>query len=91
MQLQLRMNQVAVLYCAAEFVPVDGVFGETTDQAVRLFQEGLGLPVTGRGGRGDLAAHLRTAQPAHPRVLRKLRQVTKGENQHAQSICLRLV
>ena len=47
MQLQLRMNQVAVLYCAAEFVPVDGVFGETTDQAVRLFQEGLGLPVTG--------------------------------------------
>ena len=47
MQLQLWMNQVAVLYCAAEFVPVDGVFGETTDQAVRLFQEGLGLPVTG--------------------------------------------
>ena len=47
MQLQLWMNQMAVLYCAAEFVPVDGVFGETTDQAVRLFQEGLGLPVTG--------------------------------------------
>lgn len=47
MQLQLWMNQVAVLYCAAEFVPVDGVFGETTEQAVRLFQEGLGLPVTG--------------------------------------------
>ena len=47
MQLQQLMNQVAVLYCAAEFVPVDGVFGETTDQAVRLFQEGLGLPVTG--------------------------------------------
>ena len=47
MQLQQLMNQVAVLYCTAEFVPVDGVFGEATEQAVRLFQEGLGLPVSG--------------------------------------------
>ena len=47
MQLQLLMNEVAVLYCAADFVPVDGVFGASTDQAVRLFQEGLGLPITG--------------------------------------------
>ena len=47
MQLQLLMNEVAVLYCAADFVPVDGVFGASTEQAVRLFQEGLGLPVTG--------------------------------------------
>ena len=47
MQLQLLMNQVAALYCAAEFVPVDGVYGTATEQAVRLFQEGLGLPVTG--------------------------------------------
>ena len=47
MQLQTLMNEVAVLYCAAEFVPVDGVYGASTEQAVRLFQEGLGLPVTG--------------------------------------------
>ena len=26
---------------------VDGVFGEATEQAVRLFPEGLGLPVSG--------------------------------------------
>ena len=47
MQLQILMNEVAMLYCTAEFVPVDGVFGESTEQAVRLFQEGLGLPVSG--------------------------------------------
>ena len=35
------------LYCVADFVPVDGVFGASTEQAVKLFQEGLGLPVTG--------------------------------------------
>ena len=47
MQLQQAMNAIAVLYCVADFVPVDGVFGASTEQAVKLFQEGLGLPVTG--------------------------------------------
>ena len=47
MQLQQAMNAIAVLYCAAEFVPVDGVFGASTEDAVKQFQQGLGLPVTG--------------------------------------------
>ncbi|WP_418667119.1 peptidoglycan-binding protein [Allofournierella sp.] len=47
MQLQQAMNAIAVLYCVADFVPVDGVFGASTEQAVKLFQEGLGLPITG--------------------------------------------
>ena len=47
MQLQQAMNNIAVLYCLADFVPVDGVYGASTQEAVRLFQEGLGLPQTG--------------------------------------------
>lgn len=47
MQLQRNMNSIAILYCYADFVPVDGVFGKSTEDAVKLFQEGLGLPVTG--------------------------------------------
>lgn len=47
MQLQQAMNAIAVLYCVADFVPVDGVFGVSTEDAVKLFQTGLGLPVTG--------------------------------------------
>ena len=47
MQLQILMNRVASLYCTAEFVPVDGVFAASTEQAVELFQQGLGLPVSG--------------------------------------------
>ena len=45
--LQQRMNAIAARFCAAPFVPETGVFGEETLAAVRDFQQGFGLPVTG--------------------------------------------
>ena len=47
LQLQQYMNQVASLYCAGWFVPETGVFDEVTEDGVKQFQQGLGLPVTG--------------------------------------------
>src|SRR5699024_6626623 len=46
-QLQQAMNGIAQLYCVADFVPNDGVYGESTRDAVLAFQQGLGLPPTG--------------------------------------------
>ena len=45
--LQQRMNAIAARFCAAPFVPETGVFGAETLAAVRDFQQGFGLPVTG--------------------------------------------
>ena len=64
MQLQQLMNQVAVLYCAAPFVPVDGVFGTATRDAVEQFQQGLGLPVTGVVDRQTWQSIYDQLQPA---------------------------
>ena len=47
MELQQAMNGIAIRYCASQFVPDNGIFDGDTQQAVRQFQEGLGLPVTG--------------------------------------------
>ena len=47
MQLQQAMNGVAIRYCVADFVPVNGIFAEDTELAVIAFQEGLNLPQTG--------------------------------------------
>ena len=45
--LQQAMNGIAQLYCVADFVPNDGVYGTETTSAVTAFQQGLGLPATG--------------------------------------------
>ena len=46
-ELQGFMNEIAARFCAAWFVPESGIFDEVTLNAVREFQEGFGLPVTG--------------------------------------------
>ncbi|MEG2930187.1 MAG: peptidoglycan-binding protein [Ruthenibacterium sp.] len=46
-RLQTYMNSIAERYCAANFVPQDGVLGLETMRAVMSFQQGFALPVTG--------------------------------------------
>ncbi|MEG1275395.1 MAG: peptidoglycan-binding domain-containing protein, partial [Ruthenibacterium sp.] len=46
-RLQTYMNSIAERYCAANFVPQDGVLGLETMRAVMRFQQGFALPVTG--------------------------------------------
>ncbi len=50
--LQLRLNRVSNNYPAIpKIFPVNGVFGVSTDEAVRAFQEIFGLAVDGRVGK----------------------------------------
>ncbi|MEG2501002.1 MAG: peptidoglycan-binding protein [Oscillospiraceae bacterium] len=46
-QLQTYMNGIAERFSFAGFVPNSGIFEEETDAAVRAFQQGFGLPITG--------------------------------------------
>lgn len=46
-RLQRYMNGIASRFCVAWFVPESGIFDEITLNAVKEFQEGFGLPVTG--------------------------------------------
>ena len=46
-QLQIYMNGIASRYCVAFFVPESGVFETVTLEAVKEFQAGFELPVTG--------------------------------------------
>ena len=41
------MNVIAEAYCYSNFAPENGIFGLETEEAVKLFQEGLGIPITG--------------------------------------------
>lgn len=45
--LQIYMNAIASRYCIADFVPQNGVYDVLTQEGVRAFQLGFGLPVTG--------------------------------------------
>lgn len=45
--LQVYMNLIALAYCEVDFTPVNGYYGEETANAIRKFQDGFGLPVTG--------------------------------------------
>lgn len=47
LQMQQYMNAIARKYCPKIFVPENGVFDTTTEDAVKQFQAGFGLPVTG--------------------------------------------
>lgn len=50
--LQLRLNRVSANYPAIpKIYPVNGIFGVSTDEAVRNFQELFGLSVDGRVGK----------------------------------------
>ncbi|MEG2832991.1 MAG: peptidoglycan-binding protein [Ruthenibacterium sp.] len=46
-QLQTSMNEIAARFCVSYFVEADGIFGTVTQDAVKQFQSGFGLPVTG--------------------------------------------
>ena len=41
------MNVIAEAYCYSNFTTENGVFDQRTEEAVKLFQEGLNIPVTG--------------------------------------------
>lgn len=45
--LQTYINGIATRYCVQGFVPEDGIFGVETEAAVREFQQGFGLDITG--------------------------------------------
>ena len=47
LSLQQAMNGIALRYCVYDFVSENGIYDQDTQQAVREFQQGLGLPVTG--------------------------------------------
>ncbi len=47
LRLQTYIDAIAVRYCVAFFVPVDGIFDLQTLSAVESFQTNLNLPVTG--------------------------------------------
>ena len=46
-ELQTYMNDIAARFCVSYFVPDDGIFGASTQDAVMQFQAGFLLPVTG--------------------------------------------
>lgn len=46
-ELQTYINAIAARYCALDFLNEDGWYGPQTEDAVKQFQEGFGLPVTG--------------------------------------------
>ena len=46
-QLQEQLNAISNGYPAIPKIPVDGIYGEATQNAVRTFQRIFGLPVTG--------------------------------------------
>lgn len=46
-QMQEQLNRIAVAYPLVPSVAVDGIFGERTAEAVRVFQNTFGLPATG--------------------------------------------
>lgn len=64
--LQQAMNGIAQLYCVADFVPNDGVYGEETQSAVVAFQQGLGLPPTGAVDRNTWDAIFALLYPPIP-------------------------
>ena len=45
--LQVALNRISQNYPAIPKVPVDAIFGEATENAVRAFQQSFGLPATG--------------------------------------------
>jgi peptidoglycan hydrolase-like protein with peptidoglycan-binding domain len=47
LELQRLMNSIAARFCSAWFVPESGIFDQQTLDAVKEFQQGFGLPVTG--------------------------------------------
>ncbi len=47
MQMQQYMNNIALRYCPKVFVEENGIFDAAMEAAVKQFQEGFGLPVTG--------------------------------------------
>lgn len=52
-QIQEQLNAIAINYpIIPEIFPVDGVFGETTEEAVRAFQRQFNLAVDGVVGKG---------------------------------------
>ncbi len=46
-QIQEQLNTVATVYAVIPTVAVDGVFGQGTAEAVRIFQQTFGLPANG--------------------------------------------
>ena len=46
-QLQEQLNTIAEAYPALPTIPVDGIYGARTREAVREFQSIFGLPQTG--------------------------------------------
>ena len=47
-QIQEQLNVIAGAYPAIPKITVDGIYGETTAESVRKFQEVFGLPQTGK-------------------------------------------
>lgn len=46
-QMQEQLNAIARSYPALPFIAADGIFGPRTKEAVEIFQQVFGLPVTG--------------------------------------------
>ncbi len=47
MQIQEQLNAIANVYSVVPAVAVDGVYGQQTENAVRIFQQTFGLPANG--------------------------------------------
>ena len=47
LQIQEQLNKISTAYPAIPQIPADGIYGEATANAVRIFQKTFGLPQTG--------------------------------------------
>lgn len=47
MQMQEQLNKIATAYPVIPQISADGIYGQNTANAVRIFQRTFGLPVTG--------------------------------------------
>lgn len=47
LQMQEQLNKISTAYPAIPQIPADGIYGEATANAVRIFQKTFGLPQTG--------------------------------------------